>query len=82
MTYLNERYMVGTPTLQLSIASRTENSITFAWPMAAGNYVLEQTIDFTNWTPVQNPVQMEGEMHTVTVNTTGTARFFRLKQAQ
>ncbi|MGV3773904.1 MAG: LamG-like jellyroll fold domain-containing protein, partial [Verrucomicrobiales bacterium] len=80
MNYLNERYSIGQVQVRLTIAAQTANTITFAWPMAAGNYMLESTTDFVTWTADPNDVVMDEDMMTVTVNTTGTARFFRLAQ--
>jgi hypothetical protein len=80
MNYLNTRYGVGIIQVELSINSESANTVKLSWPTAAGPYELESSSDLANWTPVPNTVLLEGDMVTVTVNTTGTAQFFRLKQ--
>ena len=65
------------PALEIS---RTGNEVTVSWPVAAGDFVLETSLEVgpdAEWTVVTH--QTSGAEHTYTTEATGEARFFRLR---
>jgi hypothetical protein len=59
------------------------NTLVFSWPSADAGYTLESTSQLgtgAQWNAVTEPVIPNGNQNTVTVPTTGNARFFRLQK--
>lgn len=61
--------------------SEADGTLTISWPSTATGFDLEQTTELgpdANWTAVTEPVNTAGGVSSVTVEATGSARFFRL----
>jgi hypothetical protein len=64
----------------LNYRSPSVNTLQLGWPITVSGFTLQSSSDLTidNWQTVTNPVVDISVEHTVTVSTTGPARFFRL----
>jgi hypothetical protein len=70
-------YVGGAPTLGIS---RQASSVTILWPAPSSGYVLQSASTLgsgTSWSAVQN-VTTENGRHSVTLNSPGATRYFRL----
>jgi len=67
----------------VTLARASNNTLIFSWPTAADGYVLQSTdaLGSPTWTDVTEAVVPSGDQNTVTVTTSGNARFFRLVKA-
>ena len=72
--------VIPSPTVFMS--RKDANSMTISWIAAATGFVLESTesLNPPRWEAVPGTVTPSGGMLTITVNTAGTNRFFRLRQ--
>jgi hypothetical protein len=69
------------PTLQITSVGLGECRI--SWPAAAAGYTLERTTQLAPpaaWTPVTNPVESVGGTNRITITSTESAAYYRLKQ--
>lgn len=81
--YLGQKYGLVTPPVEGPevTVSQGDGTITISWPAAAGTFKVEATDELGSgsWTDVVEPIVPNGPNNTVTVSTTGNARFFRLQ---
>ena len=81
--YFGQKYGLVTPPVEGPEITVTQGdgTITISWPAAAGNFQVEATdaLGSGTWDPVAEAVVPSGNMNTVTVSTSGDARFFRLQ---
>ncbi|MBI5386698.1 MAG: hypothetical protein HZA90_18660 [Verrucomicrobia bacterium] len=75
--------VVTGPQLAIRAASADGSRVEISWPASAGDVVLESSPslsgDSVEWSPVTEPVQVQGETQSVTVDASGGSRFYRLK---
>jgi hypothetical protein len=72
----------GAPVSDVSLtASLTATGeLMLSWPASATGYSLESTTNFSQWGAVSGTPQASGDQLTLTVPTSGTASFYRLKK--
>ena len=85
VSYFRTKYGLGGsvptgPTLAVTKSGPT--TLTFSWPESEQGFTLEssETLAPGSWTAVTEPVIPSGGQNTVTVQSTGLARFFRLSK--
>ncbi len=64
-------------------ASRSGNTLAISWPVGTATFILESTPTLgpgTTWTPVGGTPVSSGGQNTVTVNTSGTTTYYRLRK--
>lgn len=70
------------PSLRLSVAFTTTNTVAVSWPSPSTGWTLQQntnSISSVNWSNVTNGVQDDGTTRTLIVNPPTGNRFYRLK---
>jgi hypothetical protein len=69
------------PQVRLAVAPDDQGNIRLSWPVSAEDYLLKSagTLDGV-WQDAPEPVVIEADQRTVTVEATGTARYFRLSK--
>jgi hypothetical protein len=71
------------PQLTIRKVGPNNNQVEVSWPASSTNMVLEASSDLNNsqsWATVQSQVQVSGNVRFVTLDASGTASFYRLKQ--
>jgi hypothetical protein len=75
--------LVAPPVLSIRRVGPNNGQVEISWPASYSNMVLESAGNLSaspSWAPVQAPVQVNGNVRFVTLDATGGARFYRLKQ--
>ncbi|HEX7862192.1 MAG TPA: Ig-like domain-containing protein [Verrucomicrobiae bacterium] len=85
VSYLQTKYGLGgsVPTgPTLSVTRSNPTTLIFSWPESEQGFVLESSLTLAadSWTVVTEPVIPSGGQNTVTVQSSGPARFFRLSK--
>ena len=86
VSYFQTKYSLGGGLPEgpsLTVARSGATTATFSWPESAEGFALESSPtlgDGASWTGVTEPVVPSGGQNTVTVETSGAARFFRLRR--
>jgi hypothetical protein len=84
VSYLQTKYGLGGTTPDapsLAVSRSGPTTATFSWSETAEGFILESSPTLgtgASWTDVTEPVVPSGGQNTITVETTGPARFFRL----
>jgi hypothetical protein len=69
------------PQATLSVNRNAEGNIQLHWPASAADFLLQSTSALPGgWETAPEPVVIEGDQRTVTVEATGNARYFRLRK--
>ncbi|MCL4177302.1 MAG: hypothetical protein KJ072_06105, partial [Verrucomicrobia bacterium] len=69
------------PGVSLAVGKDSEGNVKLSWPASAADYLLKSVTSLSDeWQNAPEPVVVEGDQRTVTVEATGNARFFRLSK--
>jgi hypothetical protein len=69
------------PQVRLAVAPDDEGNVRLSWPVSAEGYLLKSAVTLDDeWQDAPEPVVIEADQRTVTVDAAGNARYFRLSK--